>query len=154
VPAPITANTVLVTQQAQQLFTQNAHDLDQVRKTVDSVICQLTNTGMDPVSIDQLAAGLKQWNTSLDDMITMSQWMAEALGVTWQRIQKNEQDNTDLAAGLTVPDEPQGPRLELSHPTGATVAPGQTVGLRMAIRKPSLPLLHREAAAVAPREPP
>src|SRR5215475_9174577 len=94
VPAPITANTVPVTQQAQQLFVQNTDDLNQVSKTVDSVICQLTNTGMDPVSIDQLTAGLQQWNTALGDIILMSQWMAEVLGDTWQKTLKNEQDNT------------------------------------------------------------
>jgi hypothetical protein len=136
VPAPVTANTVTVTQQAQQLFVQNTDELNQVRRAVDSVICQLTNTGMDPVSIDQLTAGLQTWNTYLDDIITTSQWMAETLGVTWQRILKNEQDNTDLAAGLTLAPEPPGQRMKWSHPTGATVAPGQTIRLRETLVEP------------------
>jgi hypothetical protein len=128
VTAPITANTITVTQQAQQVFEQNTTDLSQLQDTVTSALSDLTNSGMDPVSLGQLTGALEQWDAALQDMISLSEWMAETLETTWQLIQKNEQDNTDLASGLTVQAEPLEPVLPpLSMADNTTVAPGQIV---------------------------
>jgi len=134
-PAPVTANTIPVTQQAQQIFAENANTLSKVRETVISVTSSLTNSGADPVSTNQLTAALERWNAALDDIISTSYWMSEMLDTTWRLIQKNEQDNTDLAAGLTVQPEPTMPLLpRLNAADDTTVAPGQTVGFGVAIQ--------------------
>jgi hypothetical protein len=59
----------------------------------------------------------------------MSYWMSDTLETTWRLIQKNEEDNVDLASGLTVQAEPTMRRLSrLNAADDRTVAPGQTVG--------------------------
>jgi len=47
---------------------------------------------------------------------------------TWQLIQKNEQNTTELTAGLAVQAEPGGSRIPGPDGTDNTVvAPGQTI---------------------------
>jgi response regulator of citrate/malate metabolism len=142
-PAPVTANTIPVTQQAQLIFATNASTLSKVRDTVDSVTSNLTNSGADPVSTNQLTAALERWNAALDDIISTSYWMADMLDTTWRLIQKNEQDNTDLAAGLTEQPEPTMPPLSrLNAANDTTVAPGQTVVTGVAIRSRMATVVH------------
>jgi hypothetical protein len=137
VAASITANTIPVTQQAQQIFVQNTEDLTQVRETVNSALSELTYTGLDPIQLDQVISPLQQWQGGLNDIIETSTWMAEMLGNTWRLIQKNEQDNVDLASGVTVQQEPAGERMP-AWSGDTTLEPGQTVGLRQAVEDPLL----------------
>src|SRR5262249_20425627 len=113
--------------------------LSQVRDTVTAAVCWLTNTGTVAVSVDQLTAALWEWLYGLDDIISTSWWMADTLGDTWRLIQKHEEDNTDLAAGITNQAEPLAPTLPRMLATGATVAPGQTVGSCARIQAPLAP---------------
>jgi hypothetical protein len=109
-------------------------DLIKVQDTLNSALSELTNTGMDPVDLGPLMSSLQQFDSALDDIISMSHWMAETLGTTWQKIQQNEQDNTDLASGLTVQPEPPEFLPEAQGSAGdTTLAPGQTIGLCVAL---------------------
>jgi hypothetical protein len=157
---PVSVSTIGVTQQAQQIFEQNTKTLNKVLDSVQSAMDELTNSGSDPVSIDTLTSALDEWTDACYDIITMNQWMAEMLYQTWTQIQQNEQNNVDLADGLSVQPEPGEVNPPPPSGNGGTVAPGATTHFMRALIEPApmeaalgAPLERSQAVTLAPMAP-
>jgi hypothetical protein len=126
--APVTANTIPITRQAQGTFLETVTALNKVVSQVDAAMDHLTNGGMVSLSGAQFNAALQEWNWYFLDIVRTCQWMADTLGQTAAQIQSNENNNLDLASGLSVMAEPLAPRMSIASST-MMIAPGQSIGL-------------------------
>jgi hypothetical protein len=131
VTATVTQNTIPVTRQAQEAFNETVTALNKVEAQVLHAVSDLTNGGMVSVSASVFTAALEQWTLGFNDIVRTCRWMANQLGQTADQIQRNEDNNVDLASGLTAAAQPLAPRMALAMST-ETFAPGQAV--RMGIR--------------------
>jgi hypothetical protein len=127
-PAPVTANTIPITRQAQGTFTDTVTALNRVAGEVYGAMGDLINDGMVSLSGAKFNAAVQEWNWYFLDVVRACQWMADTLGQTADQIQANEQNNVDLAAGLIVAAEPLAPGINIAQ-SNTMIAPGQTLGL-------------------------
>jgi uncharacterized protein YukE len=100
-PAPITATTIPVTQQAQGDFQNAVTSLRNISNQVNS-----SNSALGQAMISDSGTiyrqRITQWNGDLNDIINTLQQMTNQLEATWQQIQSNEQHNQDLASGVSI----------------------------------------------------
>jgi uncharacterized protein YaiE (UPF0345 family) len=100
---PVTQNTINVTQQAQEAFQTAAGDLTSIVSGVLDSNQQLTSSAMVSQAGAKFGGAVTQWTEDFNDLRGTLQWMADQLGNQWQTMQRNEQNNTDIAAGLSDP---------------------------------------------------
>ena len=99
-PAPVTANTIPVTQQAQQLFQETANNLQTIAQAVDETRLHLVNNAMVSQSSAIWSAAVNQWGEEFYKIIQDTQAMADMLGQTVQIIKQNESNQSELAGAL------------------------------------------------------
>jgi hypothetical protein len=99
-PAPVTANTIPVTQQAQQLFSETASNLNTIAQAIDEARLHLVRTAMISDSSNIWSGAVNTWGEEFYKIIQDTQAMADMLGATVQIIQQNEGNQAEIAAQL------------------------------------------------------
>jgi hypothetical protein len=99
-PAAVTANTIPVTQQAQQLFEDTVNNLQTIAQAVDETRLHLVSNAMVSQSSAIWGAAVNQWGEEFNKIIQDTQAMADMLGQTVQIIQQNESNQSELAGAL------------------------------------------------------
>jgi hypothetical protein len=96
----VTAQTLSVTQQAQEYFQQAQSDLLQiVANVLDEGSTTLSSQWVSDAST-KYGAAVGQWTQQAMDIGNQFQAMIDFLGVQIQIMQQNEQNGVDLATGL------------------------------------------------------
>jgi hypothetical protein len=97
----VTAQTLSVTKQAQEYFTQAKSDLIRiVTNVLDEGSANLTSQAMISDAGARFSGAVQQWTTAAMDIGNQFQQMIDFLGVQIQVMQQNEQNGVDLATGL------------------------------------------------------
>jgi len=98
--APVTANTLTVTQQAQQYFDDTVANLQTIANAVNESRTHLVSSAMISESGAAWGNAVNQWSEQFADIIQDLQSMSDMLGVTINVIVKNEGTNGDLVQQL------------------------------------------------------
>jgi hypothetical protein len=105
-PAPVTAATVPILQQASGYFTEGVTALDQIITQVFESQSELTSTAMITTAGAKFGGAVVQWTEDFNNIRNTLSQMAELLSTTAQKILQNEQNNVALASGLPAADQP------------------------------------------------
>lgn len=100
-PAPITANTIPVTQKAAEYFTEAVQNLDSIKASVFEAGTTLANQAMITTAGGKFLVAVTQWTEDFDDIRNTMNWMAEQLATTAKQMLANEAHNVDIATGIT-----------------------------------------------------
>ena len=98
--APVTANEIHVTLQAQGYFQEAVAQLTQIVSQVLEANSQLTGTAMVTSAGLKFGSVVAMWCEDFEDMRSTLARMAENLGITAQRLQAGNQQGEDMAAAL------------------------------------------------------
>jgi hypothetical protein len=99
----VTQNEINATQNGQQAFEEAVNALNTIVSSVLDSNTQLTTSAMVSQAGAKFGSAVEQWLDDFNDLRGVTQWMGEQLGTTWRQMVQNEQNNTDLAAGLQNP---------------------------------------------------
>jgi hypothetical protein len=105
-PAPVTAATVPILQQASGYFSEGVNALDQIITQVFESQSELTSTAMITTAGAKFGGAVVQWTEDFNNIRNTLSQMAEMLQDTANKILANEQNNLALASGLPAADQP------------------------------------------------
>lgn len=98
--APVTANTLTVTQQAQQYFDDTVANLQTIANAVIESRTHLVSSAMVSESGTGWGNAVNMWSEQFRDIIADLRDMSDMLGVTINVIRQNEGTNSDLVGNL------------------------------------------------------
>jgi hypothetical protein len=101
--APVTANEINVTRQAEQAFEQSVSALNSIAAEVTGAGVNLIQTGMVTTAGQAFNQAVQMWYEDFLDIKNTLNWMAEQLGNTATALQASNQQSAEMAASLPPP---------------------------------------------------